>query len=170
MLQSLTGDDNLNTGGTLAQLSHQFDNLGNTRVPKFNELENWASKNESNPAVTDFNATLLGVSDEMGKILGGGVATDSSRAEARNILDASFANQQGKGAIASICGSMAQRQNAMVGKNVYLDKQYGKMANPQQAKPQATQTHVVPAGAIAGRDAQGNIIGYRTSDRKVVKF
>lgn len=31
-------------------------------------------------------------------------------------------------------------------------------------------SRVVPAGAIAGRDKDGNIIGYKTSDGKVVTF
>jgi hypothetical protein len=164
MLQSLTGDDNKNTSGTLAQLQTQLDALGNTRVPRYNELANWVDKNAGNPAVTDFNATLLGVSDEMGKILGGGVATDSSRKEARDIIDKSFSGQQGHGAIASIRGSMANRQNAMVGKNVYLSKQYSKMDNPM------SQQHDVPVGAFKGYDAQGNLVGYKTADGKVVRF
>lgn len=32
------------------------------------------------------------------------------------------------------------------------------------------QPHVVPVGAIPGRDASGNIIGYKTADGKVVRF
>ena len=149
MLQSLTGEGGKNNAGTLAQLQSQFDALGNTPVPKMNELANWASKNAGNPAVTNFNATLVPVSDEMGKILGGGVATDSSRAEARSILDAAFSQGQGKGAINSIRGAMAQRQNAMLGNNRYLSKQYGKMDMP----------HVVPQGKIpAYKD--GQLIGY----------
>jgi hypothetical protein len=36
--------------------------------------------------------------------------------------------------------------------------------------PKAPQGRVVPTGAIAGRDAQGNIIGYKTADGKVVRF
>jgi hypothetical protein len=149
MLQSLTGEGGKNNAGTLAQLQSQFDALGNTPVPKMNELANWASKNAGNPAVTNFNATLVPVSDEMGKILGGGVATDSSRAEARSILDAAFSQGQGKGAINAIRGAMAQRQNAMLGNNRYLSKQYGKMDMP----------HVVPQGKIpAYKD--GQLIGY----------
>lgn len=35
---------------------------------------------------------------------------------------------------------------------------------------QSTPQRVVPAGAIPGRDAAGNIIGYKTADGKVVKF
>jgi len=103
-----------------------------------NELANWLLRMQENPAVTNFNSTLVPVSDEMGKILGGGVATDSSRAEARSILDAAFSQGQGKGAINSIRGAMAQRQNAMLGNNRYLSKQYGKMDMP----------HVVPQGKI----------------------
>jgi hypothetical protein len=34
----------------------------------------------------------------------------------------------------------------------------------------AQQSRVVPAGAIPGRDASGNIVGYKTADGKVVRF
>jgi hypothetical protein len=82
------------------------------------------------PEVTNFGATLLGVSDEMGKILGGGVATDSSRPEARHILDKAFSQAQGQGAINSIRGALANRQNSLTAGNRYLMKQYGQMTVP----------------------------------------
>jgi len=131
LLQSLTGDTN-NAGGTLAQLQSQFDALGNTSVPKLNELENWMSKNAGKSGVTNFGATLLGVSDEMGKILGGGVATDSSRNEAREILDKAFSGSQAGGAINAVRGTLANRQNALVANNRYLTKQFGQMNVPGQ--------------------------------------
>jgi hypothetical protein len=41
----------------------------------------------------------------------------------------------------------------------------------QTQQPQSsTSQRVVPAGATPGRDAQGNIIGYRTADGQVVRF
>ncbi len=44
-------------------------------------------------------------------------------------------------------------------------------ATPAQTSPlPQAGARVVPAGAIPGRDASGNIIGYRTADGKVVKF
>lgn len=136
LLRSLTGD-NKNTSGTLSQLQNQFNALGNTSIPKLNELENWASQNRGKPEVTNFAATLLGVSDEMGKILGGGVATDSSRQEARDIIDKAFSSGQGAGAINSIRASMANRQNAMVEDNRYMMKQIGTMTVPQTVKGNA---------------------------------
>jgi hypothetical protein len=39
-----------------------------------------------------------------------------------------------------------------------------------QPSAAAQQSRVVPAGAMPGRDATGNIIGYKTADGKVVKF
>lgn len=164
LLRSLTGEDNKNAGGTLSQLQSQFDALGNTRVPKMNELENWISQNEGKPEVTNFASTILGVSDEMGKILGGGVATDSSRQEAREILDKAFSGAQGRGAIAAIRGALANRQNSLTANNRYLMKDFGQMALPQMPRQ-----HVVPAGSFAHR-TNGVIDGYKTADGKVVMF
>ena len=151
VLRSLTGSDNQNAGGTLAQLQSQFDALGNTRIPKLNDIENWMNQNAGKPEVTNFGATLVGVSDEMGKILGGGVATDASRKEAREILDKAFSGSQGRGAIAAVRGALANRQNALTENNRYLLKSFGQMAMPQAAGA----ARVVPAGAIPGRDSNG---------------
>ena len=44
-------------------------------------------------------------------------------------------------------------------------------ANPQNGQAGGPPSNrVVPAGAIPGRDAQGNIIGYKTADGNVVTF
>lgn len=131
LLQSLTGEDNKNNGGTLKQLETDFDALGNLQIPKVNNVFNWLSENVGRPGVTNMQATLLGVADEYGKILGGGVATDSSRNEAKETINKAFSEQQGKGALARIRGTLANRQNALVGSNRYLTKQYGKMDHPQ---------------------------------------
>lgn len=40
----------------------------------------------------------------------------------------------------------------------------------QTPKAAPSQPHIVPPGATPGRDASGNIIGYRTADGKVVRF
>jgi len=40
----------------------------------------------------------------------------------------------------------------------------------QHAQPSPQTSRIVPAGATAGRDANGNIIGYKTADGKVVRF
>ena len=44
------------------------------------------------------------------------------------------------------------------------------MPNYHAPQPHGSQTHTVPAGATPGRDASGNIIGYRTADGQVVRF
>ena len=130
LVQSLTGDNNKNDAGSIGQLQGQLRALGNTPIPKVNDLKNWAIKNAGQPGVTDFQATMLGVADEMGRILGGGVATDSSRQEANAIIDKGFSTAQGEGAIKAIRGLFANRYNAVIGNNSYLNKWYGKMANP----------------------------------------
>jgi hypothetical protein len=143
LLQSLTGEGNKNNSGTFKQLEDKFNDLGNTQIPKVNDIFNWLSTNSGQPGVPAFDATLLGVADEYGKILGGGVATDSSRNEAKAIISKAFSEQQGKAALNAIRGTLANRQNAMVGQNRYLAKQYGKMDQPGQTQTQ-TQTQQTP--------------------------
>jgi hypothetical protein len=47
----------------------------------------------------------------------------------------------------------------------------GAKATPEKSKPKAApEPGTVPAGATPGRDAKGNIIGYRAADGQVVKF
>ncbi|MGA2160515.1 MAG: hypothetical protein ABSG90_15035, partial [Dehalococcoidia bacterium] len=47
----------------------------------------------------------------------------------------------------------------------------GAKGTPEKSKAQATPAPgVVPAGAIPGRDAKGNVIGYKTADGTIVKF
>jgi len=157
LVQSLTGEGGLNNTGTLKQLQDQFNALGNTRIPKINDLKNWASQNTGSPAVTNFASTLLGVSDEMGKILGGGVATDSSRQEAQEILDKAFSQQQGKGAIHSIRSAMANRYNSLVGNNRYLAKQFGKIVNPANRPTGATMTVKDKAGNLHWSDGKQDL-------------
>ena len=99
MLQSLTGEDGKNTGGTLSQLSNDLTALGNTPVPKWNDIENWASKNVGRPEVTNAKATLFAVADEMAKILGGGNATVEGYKQAHDIIDSAFSQGQGQGAV-----------------------------------------------------------------------
>ena len=170
LVQALTGEDNKNVGGSLTQLQDQLKTLGNTPIPKMNDLKNWASKNAGQPGVTNFNSTMLGVADEMGRILGGGVATDSSRAEANAIIDKSFSENQGEGAIKAIRGLFANRFNAVVGNNRYLNHQYGKMQNPMAVTQGApNQAKVAPPGKFAAKDAQGNVIGY-ADDNKGTNF
>jgi hypothetical protein len=154
LLQSLTGEDNKNNSGTFAQLDTAFNNLNNTQIPKVNDVFNWLSKNSGQPGVPAFDATLLGVADEYGKILGGGVATDSSRNEAKEIINKAFSEQQGKAALQAIRGTLANRQNALVGQNRYLTKQYGRMNQPA----------VVPQGKVPAYK-NGQLVGYADDNK-----
>ena len=143
LLRSLTGDDNKNAGGTFGNLEQAFNNLGNTQIPKVNDVFNWLSQNSGQPGVPAFEATLVPVSDELGKILGGGVATDSSRKEAKDTINKAFSQQQGKAALTALRSALANRQNSLVGDNRYLTKQFGKMSQPsgqsQQGQSQYTK-------------------------------
>lgn len=159
LLRSLTGD-NENTGGSLAQLDNQYKALGNSPAPDFNEIANWGSKHVGNDPVTNFQATAFGVYDEMAKLLGGGTATVEGYRQAQQILSSSFSNDQGKGAIKSVRGVMANRQNGMIGEgdaaNRYMLKDYGMMKNPvTQQAPQGATSEVKVKGVLTGHIVNG---------------
>ena len=130
LLRSLTGESGENNGGTLAQLAQQASSLGNVTFTDFNQAKNWLAQHLGMPGVPAFQATLLSVADEMGKIMGGGNATVDGIRQAQEILDSGFSNRGMAAAINSVRGAMANRSNSLVGDNQYLTKSYGKMHNP----------------------------------------
>ncbi len=144
LIQSLTGEGAENNSGTLAQLDRQAKLLGNTTFPNYNALKQWTETHIGEPGVPAFQATLFGVADEMAKILGGGTATVEGFKQAQAILDRCFSNQQASAAIAAVRGNMANRSNGMIGDNVYLTKQYGKMRNPLEPNDIPRINGVIP--------------------------
>lgn len=144
LIQSLTGGGGENNSGTLAQLERQGQLLGNTTFPNYNTLKQWTETHLGQPGVPAFQATLFGVADEMSKILGGGTATVEGFRQAQSILDQCFSGQQMGAAIKAVRGNMANRASGMIGDNLYLTKQYGKMRNPLEPNDVPTINGVRP--------------------------
>lgn len=155
LLTSLTGEGGENNSGTLAQLQRQYAALGNTPFSTFNDAKQWVENHIGEPGVPQFRATLFGVADEMAKILGGGAATVDGFKQASGLMDSILGDRASAGAIMSVRGVMANRANNMVGDNLYLTKDFGKMNNPSDPKEVPTINGVRP---IKSRVVNGNTV------------
>jgi hypothetical protein len=89
--QVLSFNTALNHMGMLADAAQQ---LQNGKLQLANKLANALSIEFGNDAVTNFNTIKTYLASELAKGFGGGVATDSSRAEAAPILNAIQSPQQ----------------------------------------------------------------------------
>lgn len=156
----------LDKDGTLNQLSQQYAKLGNGKIPLFNKWEDYAKYEAGDPALAGFMQTAVGVADDYAKVMGGGTGSDTSRLQVMQSFANSHNPQQMQSALDAARNAVTSQVSARIGKNRVMQQMYGQNvpSTPVQ-KPR-----VVPAGATPGRDAQGNVIGYRTADGQVVRF
>lgn len=98
-----------------------------------------------------------------------GIRAVEARASAKQALLNGFKN--GAAGVNSAINTAKQslQEFANLGKPRGLDGSLYVYKTGPQSGPTPGQ-HVVPAGATPGRDAKGNIIGYRTADGQVVRF
>lgn len=102
-----------------------------------------------------FNVPIM---DKMGTTVAANMGKDQLKGATESIKDImqQYVDQGGRFTVAQ-WKTLPQSEKARLQGN-------GHDTTPQQQK------RVVPAGAIAGRDKNGNIIGYKTADGKVVTF
>ena len=165
----------LDQSGTLDQLATNYQKLGNTDIPFFNKVEDYTGYQAGDPAMAGFMQTALGVADDYAKVMGGGTGSDTSRLQVLHSFSNAHNPAQMQAAIDAARAAVQSQTRSRIGSNAILQKMYGgtygSTPAPRQVSNRGQQpSHVVPAGAIAGRDAQGNIIGYKTADGKVVRF
>ena len=110
--------------------------------------------------------TAIGVADDYAKVMGGGTGSDTSRLQVLQSFASAHNPQQMQAALDAARGAINSQTRSRIGSNNILQKMYG----DNIPLGPTTQSRVVPAGAIPGRDASGNIVGYKTADGKVVRF
>lgn len=157
-------------GGALDIAANAAQALPKGFFTPVNKLFNATATTFGSQQETNFHTAMLGLADEYSKVMGGGVSSDTGRQQALNILQAGYSKGQMDGAINTLRQDVAARKTAIVGNNRYLQNQYGGQQPQQPAQTIASPQRVVPAGATPGRDAQGNIVGYRTANGQVVAF
>lgn len=150
-------------GGTLDQLATNYKDLPNGQIPALNKVADWTTAAAGSGATAKFAQTAIGVADDYAKVMGGGQGSDSARNEVLKSFSMAHSPSAMAGAIQAARDAVASQTTSRIGSNPVMKRMYGDVAQPSAPK-------VVPAGAIPGRDAQGNIIGYKGADGKVVTF
>ncbi len=169
------GGDQVQALNTLHQHADDFsDNLtalGNTDSSLLNKPINALKRQTGNPAVVSTLGRLLAVRTEYLNVLNNNHALSvEDKANAEKLLGEDQSPSQWKAALdqithtADLRGAETNaRYKATFGRDM---PNYRGGSQPQPGG----SANVVPPGATPGRDGNGRVIGYRTSDGKVVKF
>ncbi|MDP9038406.1 MAG: hypothetical protein M3O02_03905 [Acidobacteriota bacterium] len=168
----------LNTLHAHAQdFSDNVNALGNTDSSLLNTPINVLKRNTGNQAVVSTLGRLLAVRTEYMNVLNNNHALSvEDKADANTLMNENQSPQQWLAAInqithtADLRGSETNaRYRATFGKDM-PNYRAPQSQSQSQSQAQGGAASVVPPGATPGRDASGRVIGYRTSDGKVVRF
>lgn len=113
-------------GGTLDQLITQGKRLDNGKLQAINSVDNAIKFATGSGPQAHYAATVLGVSDDLAKVLGGGTGTDSSRAEAKALVNSALAQNQREEAVAGIRDAVDSQMSSRIGTNSVMRKTFGK--------------------------------------------
>ena len=131
----------LDQGGTLDQLTANYQKLGNTDIPFFNKLEDYAGYQTGDPAMAGFMQTALGVADDYAKVMGGGAGSDTSRVQVLHSFSNAHNPQQMQAAIDAARAAVQSQTRSRIGSNAILQKMYG---GTYGSIPPAAAPHQVP--------------------------
>lgn len=121
-------------GGTLDQLDKAGRLIPQSQVKALNSIADWEKAATSNGPLSHYAATALGVADDYAKVMGGGQGSDTSRAQALNLIKENAGPNARAGAIAGIRDAVGSQVNSRIGQNPVLGRMYGDV-KPQQAAP-----------------------------------
>lgn len=142
----------LNTAiGHLAQLSTAADALGNTSLTPYNTLKNWLSQKSGDPKLTNFQAVVKPVADELTRVWRG---TGGSEADIQNRLDALSASNSPE----QLHGAIRQLGELMQSKIGALQNQYQQgmgVTNVNMLTPEAQATLGKLEGKSSGTPSAG---------------
>lgn len=135
----------LHKGGLIDQLEEQGKKLGNGKIPIINNYADLLKYHTGDPALSGFKLTLMGLSDDGGKVMGGGQATDS----ARDALTHDFTNAQNDdqrhAAAEAFRNAVKSQVKARVGSNRYIAKRVG--SDFDYGQNESTDSAANPYGA-----------------------
>lgn len=137
-------------GGTLDQLEQAAKDIPNGQIPVFNSLADAVKAATGSGPIAKYAAIMVGASDDYSKVMGGGTGSDSSRAQALNLIPAKASPEARAGAIAGVRGSVTSQALGRIGDNPVLKRMYGSQfssGTPSQAAPAGPPpgaTHTAP--------------------------
>ena len=117
-------------GGTLDQLATVGKTIPQNQIPAFNKVEDWTKAATGSGPIAGYAATVLGVADDYGKVMGGGQSSDTARTQALNLINAAKSPEQRAAAIDSIRNAVKSQTVSRIGKNSIMQKMYGDETAP----------------------------------------
>jgi hypothetical protein len=142
----------ISKGGTLDQLATIGAKIPQNKIPILNKVEDWQKLASGNGPLAGYAATILGVSDDAGKVMGGGAASDNARNSALALFGAAASPEARASAIDSVRNAVASQVKERIGTNAFLKRQYGYALEEIAARPQfaqATSDPTKPAGKFS---------------------
>lgn len=141
-------------GGTLDQLATQGKRLKNTDIQVVNSVDNAVKLATGSGPQAHYAATVLGVSDDLAKVLGGGTGTDSSRAEAKALVNSALSQGQREEAIEGIRDAVNSQMASRIGTNSVMQRTFGVGVKGVNSGPDSSGD-----SKVLHFDAQGNPVG-----------
>jgi hypothetical protein len=112
-------------GGTLDQLAAAAKDIPNGQIPVFNSLADAEKAAMGSGPIAKYASIMVGASDDYSKVMGGGKGSDSSRAQALNLVPANASPEARAAAIEGIRGAVGSQINSRIGNNPVLGRMYG---------------------------------------------
>lgn len=147
----------LGAEGTLNQLLEAAKSIPRNQYPVANKLADWASLQTGKGPLSGFAATLLGIADDYGKVMGGGSATDAARHSAEVLAMPFSSPEQLRTAIDHIRNSVISQVRSRIGTNRYIMQRegYDLPAEMQIIRPTTPPPVTPPARAPGAITAPG---------------
>ena len=152
-------------GGTIDQLLKQAQSIPSSDYPKANKLADWAELNTGKGPLAGYIATVVGVSDDLAKVMGGGQGSDSSRALVESLVKPDASPAQRQASANAIKAMVSSQMKGRVGNNPFM-RQYvedlpgfepGGALSQNPKTPAAAAPPSPPAGAtmrVPGSDGK----------------
>ncbi len=119
-------------GGTLDQLANAAKDIPQSQIPVFNSVADAVQAASGTGPIAKYASLALGVADDYSKVMGGGTGSDSSRAQALQLVGAKQSPNQRAASIDGIRGAVQSQTNSRIGNNTVMQRMYG---TPQAAAP-----------------------------------
>lgn len=110
-------------GGTIDQLLKQAQDIPSSDYPKANKIADWAQLNTGKGPMAGYIATVVGVSDDLAKVMGGGQGSDSARAMVESLVKPDASPAQRLAAANAIKAMVSSQMKGRVGNNPFM-RQY----------------------------------------------
>jgi len=130
----------LSKDGTLDQLTDWGNKIPDNSLPILNKVEDWQKLAAGKGPLAGYAALVLGVADDYGKVMGGGTASDSARDAALHLFSAAQTREQRADAIRGTLGGVGSQFNSRIGKNKFLQREYGDFERSSLTPPQENKT------------------------------